>query len=266
MAQVWVAAEAYEPYVGRWSRVVGREFLAWLNVPKQGRWLDVGSGTGALTGLILELAEPVEVVGVDRTEVFVDYARAHVTDPRARFLVGDAQELPVDSGHFDATVSGLVLNFVPEPQRAIRELARAVRAGGPAAAYVWDYSEGMQMQRYFWDAAVELDPAVAGIDEGKRFDSVCSPDRLSSLFLEAGFQGVETRAIQVPTVFRDFDDYWKPFLGGTGPAPNYAVGLDEERRDALRDRIRSRLPVAPDGSIPLTTRAWAVKGRRPETA
>jgi SAM-dependent methyltransferase len=262
MSQVWAAASAYESYIGRWSRVVAREFLDWLNAPERGRWLDVGSGTGALSAMVLESADPNEVVGVDRTEAFVDYARTKVTDSRARFLVGDAQELPVETGAFDAVISGLVLNFVPDPQRAIHELARATRIGGVIGAYVWDYAEGMHMQRFFWDTAAELDPEVVELDEGKRFESVCSPDRLSSLFLAAGMHNVVTRAIEIPTIFRDFDDYWLPFLGGTGPAPYYVTGLDEDRRCSLRDRIRARLPVASDGTIPMTARAWAVKGQR----
>ena len=262
MTDVWGKAGAYEAYVGRWSRPVGREFLAWLNVPAGRRWLDVGSGTGALSGLILELASPEAVVGVDRTEGFVEFARSQITDSRAQFMTGDATQLPVETSSFDAVVSGLVLNFVPDPEAAVGEFARVSTPDAVIGAYVWDYSDGMQLQRHFWDAATELDQAAAELDEGNRFDSVCSPERLSALFRTAGLLDVETRAIVVPTVFRDFDDYWSPFLGGTGPAPNYAMGLDDDRRAALRERIRARLPVAADGTIPLTARAWAVKGMR----
>jgi hypothetical protein len=120
----------------------------------------------------------------------------------------------------------------------------------------------MELMRYFWDAAVALDPAASELDEGRRFP-ICQPTPLTDLFGQAGLHDVEVRSIDVPTDFRDFDDYWSPFLGGQGPAPGYAVSLDEARRIALRDRIRSKLPIAKDGRIHLVARAWAVCGRKP---
>ena len=257
---VWAAGDFYEPYVGRWSRVVARDFLPWLQVRPEGEWLDVGCGTGALAQLILQLAAPRRVRGVDASAGFVDYARGHCSDARASFDVADAQSLPVESAAFDAAVSGLVLNFVPQPERAAAEMRRAVRKGGVAAAYVWDYAGRMELMRYFWDAAVELDPAAKSADEGVRFP-LCNRDRLAALFAGAGLRDVEVRAIDAPTPFRDFDDYWTPFLGGQGPAPGYCMSLGEEARAALRERIRAKLPIRPDGSIALIGRAWAVKGR-----
>jgi hypothetical protein len=120
----------------------------------------------------------------------------------------------------------------------------------------------MEVMRRVWDAAVALDPAAGELDEGRRFGAVCRPEALTDLFRGAGLRRVETRAVDVPTVFRDFDDCWTPFLGGQGPAPGYAVGLSAERREALRERIHSGLPVAADGSISLSARAWAVRGER----
>ncbi len=158
-------------------------------------------------------------------------------------------------------VSGLVLNFVPEPERAVSEMSRVARPGGIVAAYVWDYAEDMRMMRHFWDAAVELDPSARELDEGRRFP-LCKPQPLIDLFRKAGLGGVEARAIDVPTVFRDFDDYWSPFLGGQAPAPGYAMSLNEERRAALRERIRARLPMNSRGEHHLTARAWAVRGVR----
>jgi SAM-dependent methyltransferase len=258
----WASGEAYEPYVGRWSRAVARQFLAWLAVPQGSRWLDVGCGTGALSQAILDVTSPTEVVGIDPSPDYVAYAREHVRDPRMTFDVGDARALPVPATDFDAVAAGLVLNFVPDPAAGVAEMARVVRAGGTVGAYVWDYAGGMELMRRFWDAAVALDPRAAELDEGRRFAAVCRPDALADLFRGAGLRGVATRAVDVPTVFRDFDDYWRPFLGGQGPAPGYAVSLSEERRAALRDRIRAELPIATDGSIPLTARAWAVRGDR----
>jgi SAM-dependent methyltransferase len=190
----------------------------------------------------------------------VEHARAHIVDPRATFDVADAQAIPVESAQFDAAVSGLVLNFVPKPWLAVREMARAVRPEGLVAAYVWDYAGKMELMRHFWNAAVELDRAAMELDEGRRFP-LCQPSPLTELFTQAGLREVQVLPIDVPTRFRDFDDYWTPFLGGQGPAPGYAMSLSEERREVLRDRIRARLPIVSDGSIELIARAWAVRGR-----
>lgn len=259
---VWAAGNLYEPYVGRWSRVVAKEFLAWLAVPAGRSWLDVGCGTGALTQCILRDAAPARVLGLDPSAGFVEHARAHTADGNAAFEIGDAQSLPVDSGEFDAAVAGLVLNFVPQPARAVGEMRRAARPAGLVAAYVWDYAGKMELMRYFWDAAVELNPQAGALDEGVRFP-LCHPQPLAALFREAGLANVEVRAIDAPTPFRDFDDYWTPFLGGQAPAPGYCMSLDEAKRAALRERIRTKLPLRPDGSIHLVARAWAVKGSVP---
>ncbi|HET6261168.1 MAG TPA: methyltransferase domain-containing protein [Chloroflexia bacterium] len=257
----WANAGAYEKYVGRWSRLVAREFLDWLAVPPGSSWLDVGCGTGALTEAILRQAQPAAVTGVDPSEGFVAYAREHVQDRRASFKIGDAMALPFGDETFSAVVSGLVLNFIPRQDVALAEMARVARRGGIVAVYVWDYADQMQMMRVFWDAAVELDQAVAEKDELRRFP-FCKPGPLTELFEGAGLTGIEVRAIDAATHFRDFDDYWSPFLGGQGPAPGYAMSLTEEKRATLRELIRSRLPIAPDGSISLIARAWAVRGSK----
>jgi SAM-dependent methyltransferase len=259
VSDVWSVGDAYEAYVGRWSRRVAAEFVGWLDVPPGGRWLDVGCGTGALTAAVLSGADPAEVVGVDPSEGFLGTARASVTDPRARFETADARSLPFPDRRFDAVVSGLAVNFVPEPARALDEFARVTAPGGVVAAYVWDYAEGMAMMRHFWDAATSLDRVAADLEEGLRFP-LCRPEPLHDLWAGAGLEGVTVRAVDVPTVFAGFDDYWQPFLGGQGPAPAYVMSLPEDDRRALRDLLAARLPTAPDGSVPLVARAWAVRG------
>ncbi len=258
---VWASGAAYEPYVGRWSRLVAAELLRWLGIPGGSRWVDVGCGTGAVSDAILRLREPTAVVGIDPSQAYVAHARAHITDPRARFDVGSATALPLDDGVVDGAVSGLVLNFVPDPDRAVSEMARVTRTGGTVGAYVWDYAGDMQLMRRFWDAAGALDPRARELDEGVRFP-LCRPEPLYALFTGAGLAGVQVRPIDVPTRFRDFDDYWTPFLGGQAPAPGYAMSLTEDRRAQLRELIRTRLPYDTDGSIPLVARAWAVRGAR----
>jgi SAM-dependent methyltransferase len=258
---LWASGAAYEPWVGRWSRLVAREFVRWLAVPAQGCWLDIGCGTGALSQTILELASPQLVRGVDTSAGYLAYARQQNQDPRADFLVGDATSLPIESAAYDAVVSGLVLNFVAQPLQALTEMVRVVHKGGTVAAYVWDYAGQMQLLRFFWDAASALDPAAQALDQGQRF-TLCQPEPLRQLFQTIELGKVEVSPITVPTVFHDFDDYWTPFLGGQGPAPFYVRSLAEAHRSALQDRLRAILPFEADGSLHLIARAWAVRGVR----
>jgi SAM-dependent methyltransferase len=259
----WAAGDPYECYVGRWSRLVARDFLAWLGQPAGLEWLDVGCGTGALSASIVAAADPKAVIGVDPSDGFLALARALLGDRRVRFKRGDAQALPLPNAAVDVAVSGLVLNFVPAPARAVGEMRRAVRPGGAVALYVWDYAGQMQIMRHFWDAAAALDPAARALDEAVRFP-ICRPEPLADLLAAAGLEAVTTTAIDVPTVFADFDDYWTPFLGGQGPAPGYCVSLPETQRTALRERLRTVLPVDASGRIALTARAFAVRGEVPK--
>jgi ubiquinone/menaquinone biosynthesis C-methylase UbiE len=146
----WASGAAYEPYVGRWSRLVAREFVAWLTIPQGARWLDIGCGTGALSQSILDVASPREITGIDPSEGHITFARQQVRDRRVSFRLGDAQALPEAPASYDAVVAGLVLNFVPQPSRAVAEMQRMARVGGTVAAYVWDYARQMQLMRYFW--------------------------------------------------------------------------------------------------------------------
>ncbi|GIE93239.1 class I SAM-dependent methyltransferase [Paractinoplanes rishiriensis] len=255
----WSVAEPYERYVGRWSRPVAKEFLSWLAVRPGARWLDAGCGTGALTGTVLAEAGPAAVVGIDMSQGFLSSAR-HLT--RARFLAADAAALPFRPATFDAVVSGLALNFVPTPQSAVAEFTRVAAPGAVVAAYVWDYTTGMQMMRYVWNAARDVDPSAADQDEALRFP-ICHPDALHHAWSTAALTEIAVRPIEVPTRFTDFNDFWQPFLGGQGPAPTYLARLPPTRREAIRALVKARLPHAPDGTIPLTATAWAVRGTHP---
>lgn len=190
---------------------------------------------------------------------FLDSAKANLAG-RVQLHLGSATAIPLAAASLDVVVSGLVLNFVPEQRAALEEMARVVRRGGVIAAYVWDYGGRMDLMRHFWDTAVELDPQASMLDEVIRFP-LCRPAPLEALFAGAGLVDVAVEAIDIPTSFVDFDDYWQPFRGGQGPAPAYAMSLDEAARARLRERIRERLPIAPDGSIALQARAWAVRAR-----
>jgi SAM-dependent methyltransferase len=259
----WSLGDNYERYIGRWSRLVARQFVTWLALPPALHWLDVGCGTGALTQAILKDCAPASVLGIDPSPGFIALALGQVNDTRASFQSGAAQALPVASASVDAVVSGLVLNFTPDPAASLAEMARVTRSGGTVATYVWDYAGGMQMLRLFWDAAIALDRGALALDEGRRFP-ICRREALGTLWRDSGLTQIECHDIDVPTVFSSFDDFWSPFLGGQGPAPTYFSTLTEDARAALRDRLRAMVPIAADGRIALTARALAVRGVRPE--
>jgi SAM-dependent methyltransferase len=256
----WSAAEKYEPFMGRWSRLLAAEALDWLDPPAGLRWLDVGCGTGAVSAAVLAKAAPASLVGVDPSDAYVAAAAERLDG--ATFQVGDAAALPVPNSSVDRVVAGLVLNFVADAVTAVQEMRRVLVPGGRAAAYVWDHATGMQMLRRFWDAAVAQDPAAAALDEGARF-AICQAGGLQQCFAEAGLGDIDARPIEIATVFRDFDDYWLPFLGGQGPAPNYVASLSADAQEGLRARLQTTLPTEPDGTIRLSARAWAASGARP---
>ncbi|MFF6814240.1 class I SAM-dependent methyltransferase [Streptomyces sp. NPDC012403] len=261
---VWSAGAAYERYMGRWSRRVAERFGAWLGADDGLRWLDVGCGAGGLTTVVVARCRPRAVVGIDRSEGFVAQARASASSP-AHFVVADAMALPVRDEACDVVASGLVLNFLPSPAAAVARMARVTRPGGLVAAYVWDYAEGMGFLRRFWDAAIEVDPAAAPLDEGRRFP-VCRPEALRAVWAGAGLADVSVVPIEVPTVFTDFADLWDPFRAGQGPAPGYLAALAPAHRERVRDALSAKVPREADGSVALTALAWAVRGRRSDRA
>ena len=258
----WSNADAYEKYMGRWSRLTSKIFVNWLAVPVSSHWLDVGSGTGALSQAILDGSEPASIRGFDPAEAFVERAAKSVNDYRATFETYDGKTLPVQTGKYDAVVAGLVLNLFPDVDRGIAEMVRVTRSSGTVAAYVWDYGGKMEIMRRFWDVATTLDPEASKFDEGQREPSLCNPDALTEHFESAGLSDVKVDAIDVQAHFVDFDDYWLPFTGGQGFAPTYTASLDGKSRTDLKEQLRSVLSSAADGSIDLIARAWAVKGIR----
>lgn len=264
VSDTWEHGNPYEQYVGRWSRQVAPIFLSWLGIPPGRHWVDVGCGTGALSAAIIDHCAPASVTGVEPSAGFLDLA-ARALPNDAVLRQGSAASLPLADGAADVVVSGLVLNFVPDLPAALAEMIRITAPGGTIAGYVWDYAGGMELIRFFWEVAAELDAEAAKLHEGVRFP-ICNPDALLEQFDEAGLPRPETTAIDIPTRFSDFEDYWSPFLGGQGPAPAYAMSLSNAARTRLRERLRDRLPSQPDGSIRLNARAWAIRARHPDDA
>lgn len=259
----WDDGESYDILMGRWSRQLAPRFVEWCRLPSKGEVLDVGCGTGALSQAVAD-AGAKRVQGVDKSQGYADHAEALLGAeyPQVSFEAGDAEKLRFPDHNFDASLSGLVLNFVPDPSLAVQEMRRVVRPGGVVATYVWDYAAGMELLRRFWDAAIALDPSASSLDEGNRFP-ICDPKELDRVLRDAGLEDIETGHIDEPIVFRDFQDYWEPFLGGQGPSGGYAMGLSEEARTRFRGALRASLPTEADGSIPMTLRAWTARGTAP---
>jgi ubiquinone/menaquinone biosynthesis C-methylase UbiE len=255
----WQAGDHYEAYMGRWSRQLAPRFLDWLGTADGLDWLDVGCGTGALSAAILAQCAPNSLVGIDASESFVAAARAMLPDSRAAFQVGNASALEMETASRDAAVSGLVLNFIADKREALAEMKRVARTGRTVGFYVWDYpGGGVEFMHAFWTAAASLDPGALEFTEARRFP-FCTPDGLAELAREAGLTRIDCAPIEVPTVFRDFEDYWHPFTLGTGPAPAYCASLAPEAQQRLRDKLHHDLAAGKDMAIPLHARAWAIK-------
>ncbi len=257
--KMFAESDAYERFMGRWSRQLASLLVTYASVDERDSVLDVGSGLGALAGALSEAIPSVRVTGVDPSQAYVRSAQARTAGDRVRFVVGDAQALEFPDATFDKTLSLLVLNFIRDPAQALREMIRVTRPGGVVAAAVWDYGEGMHMLRAFWDEAVALDSPIAARDEGNM--PLCRRGELADLWRANGLEHVDEQPIAIDLAFSSFDDYWRPFLGGQGPAGVYAVSLSEPRRTALEARLRTRLLGSrPDAPFTLPARAWAVKG------
>src|SRR4029077_13946627 len=241
--------DGYERFMGRWSRRLAPLFVTFAGVTAGDRVLDVGSGTGALSAAAAAI-ESVQVTGIEPAAAYVRYAQERLD---GHFEVGDAMALPFADDSFDRTLAVLVVHFVPDPAAALQQMIRVTRPGGVVAATVWDYGEGIQMLRTFWDAAVALDPAAAPRDE--RHMPLCTRGTLTAQWRTHGLLNVDEQPLTIDMAFASFDDYWQPFLGGQGPAGVYVSSLAESARHTLESRLRARLD-----DLTLRARAWAVRG------
>jgi SAM-dependent methyltransferase len=246
-----VGADLYDRFMGRYSVPLAPALADFASVAAPQRVLDVGCGPGALTAELVERLGADAAAAVDPSEPFVAAARER--HPGVDVRQAAAEQLPFEDGEFDAALAQLVVHFMADPVKGLREMARVTRDGGVVAACVWDHAGGGGPLSVFWAAAHELDPDV--IDESKLPGA--REGHLAELFEAAGLAEVEATALSVELEHPTFDDWWEPYTLGVGPAGGYVAGLDAERQAWLRERCRELLPEAP---FALTARAWAARG------
>jgi SAM-dependent methyltransferase len=260
--KMFAASAGYERFMGRWSRLLAPGYIAFAGVNNGDRVLDVGTGTGSLAAAVEASMPASEIVGVDPSEEFIAYAQKNAKSTRVHFEVGDAQALKFKDASFDNVLALLVVNFIPDHNKAVAEMRRVTRAQGTVSACVWDYDSGMQMLRFFWDEAVSLDPAVEPKDE--RHMKLSREGELGDLWRGAGLISIKERPLVIEQAYSSFNDYWEPFTKGAGPGGAYVVSLSEDRRQQLETRMRKRLlGDREDGPFSLTARAWCVRGEVP---
>ena len=247
------SVDAYERFMGRYSGPLAYQFSRAAGVAAGERVLDVGCGTGALTNVLAELVGPDLVAAADPSEPFVEECRIRV--PGADVRLGPAEALPFHDDSFDRALAQLVFHFVGDPAAGAAEMARVTRAGGLAAACVWDFTGGMTMLSDYWDAALEIDPDAP--DELDRFGG--RPGQLAAMFRDAGLRDVTDGSLVVSSVYRDFGELWESFLGSVGPVGGHVASLDEPRREAVREALCRRLG-SPAGPFRLPARAWYAVG------
>ena len=262
-AKMFAASAGYERFMGRWSRLLAPRYISFAGVKDGQRVLDVGTGTGSAAAAVEASMPASKIVGIDPSEGFITYAQKTAKSTRARFEVGDAQALKFDDASFDHTLALLVMNFIPDHNKAIAEMRRVTRQQGIVSACVWDYDAGMQMLRFFWDEAVALDPAIEPKDE--RHMKLSRQGQLGDLWKKAGLINIQETPLSIDQAFSSFDDYWGSFTKGAGPGGAYVVSLSEDRRRLLEARMRKRLlGDAQDGPFTLKARAWCVRGEVPK--
>lgn len=246
----------YDAFMGRYSHSLAAAFADWAGVTGGRCALDVGCGPGALTGVLAERLGPAAVVACDPSVPFVEECRAR--HPGVEVSQGRAEELPYQDASQDLVLAQLVLHFVTDPEAAAREMRRVLRPGGTVAACSWDFAQGMEMLRHFWDAALSLDPAAPD-EAALRFGK---PGELAQLFADAGFEGTTESTLEVVSSYSSYDELWSGFLAGIGPAGSYAVRQPQDKHEALRQALFEEVG-APAGPFELRAVARAGRGVAP---
>ena len=246
-----VGADAYEAFMGRYSRGLSAPFADFTGIEAGQRALDVGCGPGILTEELVARLGAGAVAAVDPSPSFIEAARAKL--PGVTVAEASADALPFPDEAFDATLAQLVVHFMPDPVAGLREMGRVTRAGGVVAASVWDHAGGQGPLGVFWRAAHDAggdvidESGLPGAREG----------HLAELFEASGLHDITSTALTVNREHPSFDDWWEPYTLGVGPAGAYVARLDESQRAELRERCRALLP---DGPFTQGARAWTARG------
>ncbi len=252
-------ADAYERFMGRWSRAVAPHFLQWIKPPRGARWLDVGCGTGILTEALLDLCDPASVVGIDPASAQIEQAARGPASTRAKFQQSDAMNLPFADDCVDVAASALVINFVPDPLRALEEMLRVTAPGGMVAGYVWDFTKELSpsgpLRQAMGAFGAEV-PAIPGAAHS-------SLQALRSLFLRAGMQAIRSRTIDVTLAYSDFEDFWGAQTPGYSPTTKIINAMTEGERRRLKRAVQAALPIGPNRKIEYAARANAIRATVP---
>ena len=263
LTPVYTDGEAYEERNGKWSRVIGRDYVDWLAIENGSRWLDVGCGTGALCEVILDRCAPKEYVGVDMAEAQLEYARSRHPDDRARFQIDDALSLSFSQDAFDAAVSALLINFLPDPVRMVAEMKRVVRPSGAVAAWTWDFARNRAVAQHI-SAAIfaRMSADFQRIDDVQRVDST-RLEAMERIFLDAGLENVRTTTVDTVVTYKDFNDYWVTNMGYQSTTANFVSQLTDPERRRFRAEVRALVPVDADGTIRYTVGSVGAAGTVP---
>jgi ubiquinone/menaquinone biosynthesis C-methylase UbiE len=255
-------AENYERQMGRWSRQLAPLLIEFVSIPEGAIVLDVGCGTGSLATTVVTLTRAAQIVGIDASKNFIEYARSHAVYPGVSFTTGDAQKLAYPDASFDYCLSSLAINHIKNAPQAVREMQRVTKPGGVVATAMWDGTGANPFNDCFWDVAIALDASVTRASE--RQGAYSSAEALSSLWRSAGLDCVETKRLEIPVGFASFAEFWSRYIDGQGPSAAYVVALPEDHREALKQKLREHvLRDRSDGAFGLQASAWAVRGNVP---
>jgi len=252
-------ASGYESFIGRWSRAVAPHFLRWLKPRRAATWLDVGCGTGILTEALLDLCDPASVIGIDPATTQIEHASRSVADSRATFRQADAMRLPFPDRSFDYAVSALVINFLPDPLRALTEMRRVTAAGGVVGGFVWDFEKELSpsgpLRRAMLAFGAEV-PCVPGTAHSNMA-------ALKGLFERAGLQMIKSRTFDVTLAYANFDDFWTAQTPSYSPTTRIIDAMSESDRRRLKRRVQDSLAVSSRGKIEYAARANSIQAKVP---
>lgn len=256
--------DGYELQMGRFARVLAPKFIDFVELADSGQLLDAGCGTGALSTEVLQRTQLVEVIGVDISAAYAAHANATISNLRASFSQGDLTDLRFDDHSFDQVMSQLVLMFVPDAEKAVRELVRVTKPGGTVSATIWDFQGGLMFMRFVYDIIAMIGPNGEEFRQQAWNRPLVHQGELGRAWRAAGLVDCREGEITIRTNFESFFDYWQPFDGEDGPVPAYLRKITKDDRQRIKDAIQcAYLCGAEDGPRSYIATSWVVVGTKP---